>query len=106
MTGRALWIRLFLALVLGGAAKAGVVAHYSVNGKTAHEGATFEELRTVAGDPRAIEPVDGNDRQVEWVYHCAGAGAGRCRVVDEGGRREMRARFSLGRLKLIRYERL
>jgi len=106
MSKRALWVSLFLVLVFSGTSKAGVVSHYSVNGKTVQEGATFEELRAVAGDPRAIEPVNGNDRYVEWVYHCAGAGAGHCKVIDEGGKREMRARFSLGRLKMIRYERL
>lgn len=106
MTNRALWISLFLALVFGGAAEAGIVSHYAVNGETIQEGATFEELRSVAVDPRAVAPVDGSDRYVEWVYHCASPGAGHCRVVDEGGQREMRARFSLGRLKLIRYERL
>lgn len=106
MTSRALWIGLFLALVLGGTAKAGVVSHYSVNGETIQEGATFEELRAVTGDPRAIEPVAGNERYVEWVYDCASTGAGHRKFVGEGGKREMRARFSLGRLKLIRYERL
>ncbi len=97
---------LSLTLAVAGTATAGVVSNYRINGKTVQDGATFEEFRAVAGDPILVEPVDGNERYVEWVYRCEGAGAGRCDVVDEGGRREMRARFSLGRLKGVRFERI
>lgn len=102
----ALAIALFLAMTAAGTVAGGVVSNYRVNGKTIHQGATFEEFRAIAGEPRAIEPVAGNERQVEWVYLCDGAGAGRCQVVAEDGRRAMRARFARGRLKLIRFERI
>lgn len=97
---------LILAFLMASSAVAGVVSNYRINGKTVHEGATFEEFRAVAGDPAAVEPVDGNERYVEWVYQCEGAGAGRCEVADGDGQREMRARFSLGRLKRVSFERL
>ena len=84
---------------------AGVVSSYKINGQTISEGVTFDELRAVAGDPLAVEPINGNQRYVEWVYHCARS-SGPCKVVTEGGKREMRARFSLGRLKGIQYQRL
>lgn len=103
---RALILAAVLTLTAAGLVSGGVVSSYQVNGKTVQEGATFAEFRAIAGEPHAIEPVDGNERYVEWVYQCDGAGAGRCKVVTEGGKGEMRARFSLGRLKLIRFERL
>ena len=102
----ALAIAVFLAMTVASTVSGGVVSSYRINGKTVSEGATFEEFRAIAGEPRSIEPVDGNERNVEWVYLCDGDGAGRCKVVAEDGKREMRARFSLGRLKLIRFERL
>ena len=103
---RALILAIVLALTAAGLVSGGVVSSYQINGETVQEGVTFEEFRAIAGEPRAIEPVDGNERYVEWAYRCGGAGAGRCQVVAEGGKREMRARFSLDRLKLVRFERL
>lgn len=102
----ALVIALFLAMTAAGTVTGGAVSGYRVNGKTIHEGATFEEFRAIAGEPRAIEPVAGNERYVEWVYLCDGAGPGHCKTVAEDGKREMRARFARGRLKLIRYDRV
>ena len=101
-----LLIALFLAMTAAGAVAGGVVSNYKVNGKTVHEGAPFGEFHAIAGEPRAIAPVAGNERSVEWVYLCEGSGADRCKVVADDGRREMRARFSNGRLKLIRFERI
>lgn len=95
-----------LALAAAAAVNAGVVSSYTVNGKTVVEGATFDELRAVAGAPREIVELDDNPLNVEWVYQCSTAGAGPCRVVDSDGKREMRARFQLGRLKIIRFQRI
>ena len=103
---RALAIALFLAMTAAGTVTGGVVSDYRVNGKTIHEGAAFEEFRAIAGEPRAVEPVAGNERHVERVYLCDGAGAGHCQVVAEDGKREMRAHFARGRLKLTRYDRI
>ena len=95
-----------LGLAAGAAVNAGVVSHYSINGETVLEGATFDELRSIAGDPLEVVELDHNPLNVEWVYQCSTAGAGPCRVVASDGRREMRARFQLGRLKIIRFERI
>ena len=65
---RALILAVALALTATGLVSGGVVSSYRINGKTVQEGATFEEFRVIAGEPRAIEPVDGNERYVEWVY--------------------------------------
>lgn len=84
-------------------ANAGVVSHYRVNGQTIWEGATFDEVRAVAGDPVAAENVEGNSRRVAWMYLCSTAGSGPCTVVSEDAKREMRVRFQRGRLKIVRF---
>lgn len=81
---------LSLTVAVAGTANAGVVSDYRINGTTVHEGASFQAFRTVAGDPVLVEPVAGNPRYVESVHRCERAGAGRCDVVGQGGRREMR----------------
>jgi hypothetical protein len=98
-------LMLSLALAAAGIVEAGVVSNYRVNGETVTEGSTFDELRAIAGDPLEIVEPDSNPLQVEWVYQCSTAGAGPCKVVATDGKREMRARFQLGRLKIIRFQR-
>jgi len=93
-----------LALAAAAGVQAGVVSSYTVNGETVAEGSGFEEVRAVAGDPLEIVELNGNPLQVEWVYQCSTTGTSPCKVVDEGGKREMRARFQLGRLKIIRFQ--
>jgi hypothetical protein len=84
----------------------GVISNYTINHQTVSEGMSFAEVREIAGDPVAIEEVEGNPVRVEWVYRCSTSGAGPCNVVDDNGQREMRVRFQRGRLKIIRFERL
>ena len=84
----------------------GVISNYTINKQTVSEGMTFDEVRSIAGEPLAIEEVDGNPIRVEWFYQCSTSGAGPCRVVQEDGKREMRVLFQRGRLKIIRFERI
>lgn len=84
----------------------GVISNYTVNDEAVYEGMSYEEIRNIAGDPLAVEEVDGNTTRVEWVYHCARAGSGPCEVVREDGKSEMRIHFQRGRLKIVRFARL
>ena len=98
-----------LVMVLLGSlsvAGAGVVSHYTVNSKTVTEGATFEEVRAIAGDPQRENMVRDSNQEVEWIYQCRRKGAGRCTVVTEGGKKEMTVRFRNGRMKGITFRNL
>ena len=93
---------LTLGLVMSAAASAGVIATYKINGDEVTEGATFDDILEIAGAP--LKKIGDSDRSdVDWVYRCKRRGTGPCKVVKEGGEREMRIRFRNGRLKGVQY---
>jgi hypothetical protein len=95
---------LVLAIAVIGTAHAFVVSKYKVNGQFVYDGMTYEEVRAIAGDPISEKVIKANDQLVEWTYQCSKPGKGPCTVVAEGGKRQMRAQFTLGRLSGITFE--
>ena len=97
---------LFLAFTVIGTTHAFVVSKYKVNGQFVYDGMTYEEVRAIAGDPISEQVIKPNNQLVEWTYQCSKPGKGPCTVVAEGGKRQMRALFTLGRLTGITFESL
>lgn len=98
--------RLLLAvpfLTVAALAHSEVVSSYVVNGHRLFSGTSYAQMREVAGEPLRVSQDSGQNRYVEWIYHCDRVGTGPCTVVAEGGKRELRARFIRGRLKVISY---
>ncbi|MGB5209360.1 MAG: hypothetical protein WBO47_14135 [Gammaproteobacteria bacterium] len=93
-----------LLLSLAVSANAFVVSNYKVNGQKIYDGMTYDEVRAIAGDPTSENALKPNDQLVEWNYQCSTPGHGPCTVVSEGGKRRMRALFTLGRLTSISFE--
>jgi len=95
---------MILAMAVIGTAHGFVVSKYKINGQFVYDGMSYQEVRAIAGDPISESVIKPNDQLVEWTYQCARPGNGPCTVVAEGGKRRMRALFTLGRLTGITFE--